>query len=116
MELANQFVEIGLNLSSKAAGSSNLIITDLIGNTIETRILKVMPETSNLPNSSTSVVQRLVELELNRQEFSSLVSDLPALQMKMSESGFLKYLKRVENDGEVSVLRELREKTSIDTE
>ncbi len=115
VELANQFVKIGLNLSSKAVESSSLIITDLIANTIETRILKVMPVNSNLPNSSISVAQRLAELEINRQEFSSLVSDMPDLQMKMSESGFLKYLKRIEGDGEVAVLRELRYKNSIDS-
>lgn len=97
-------------LMRKLSSDRSLLVSEMMRISVETRLLRAFPQDEKLPGNDKTPAQRLEELAAERTEITSLGQEAATLQADMTESEFLKYLKRVETDGEVNALRNLRDK------
>lgn len=105
-----RLLQSALGFSRKISGDQTLIISEMMRISVETRVLRAFPQDETLPGYGKTPAQRLEELNAERTEIATLGKDSAAIQADMTESEFLKYLKRVESEGEVNALRNLRDK------
>lgn len=94
----------------KISSDQSLIIAEMMRISVETRLFRALPQDETLPGYGKTPAQMLEELNAQRTEISTLGKEAAAIQADMTESEFLKYLKRVESEGEVNALRNLRDK------
>lgn len=109
-ESSGRLLQAALGFSRKISGGQSSLISEMMALAIETRVLQAFPADQPLPGSNKTPAQRLAELATERAEITSLGKEAAAIQADMTESEFLKYLKRVESEGEVSALKNLRDK------
>jgi len=107
---SGRLMQSALGFVRKISGDRGLIVADMMRISVETRVIRAFPQDEPLPGSGKTPAQRLEELTAERTEIATLGKDVAAIQADMTESEFLKYLKRVEAEGEVNALRNLRDK------
>lgn len=107
---SGRLMQSALGFVRKISGDRGLIVSDMMRISVETRVIRAFPQDEPLPGSSKTPAQRLEELTAERTEIATLGKDAATFQADMTESEFLKYLKRVEAEGEVNALRNLRDK------
>jgi hypothetical protein len=105
-----RLLQSSLGFCRKIRGDQSLLISEMMRISVETRVLRAFPADEPLPGDGKTSSQRLEELNAERVEIATLGKEAAAIQADMTESEFLKYLKSVEAEGEVSALRNLRDK------
>lgn len=110
-ESAQTMLQMGLALSRRLRGESRLLIDDFVGNFMETRLLKQVPEDAAMPGGGQTASARIEALTNEQQEISELAKQcLPVLEA-MTESEVLTYLQHLNQDGELKALRWLQQKS-----
>lgn len=105
-----RLLQSALGFVRKISGDQSLIIAEMMRISVETRVLRAFPQDETLPGYGKTPAQKLEEINAERAEISTLGKEAATIQADMTESEFLKYLKRVESEGEVNALRYLRDK------
>jgi len=108
-EAAQAVLQMGLSISRRLRGESRLLIDDIVGITIETRLLGQVPEDATVPGGGQTAADRFDALTAEKQEISDLANQcLPVLEA-MSQSEVIAYLKHLSHDGELKALRWLQQ-------
>ena len=108
-ESARTVFQMGLSLSRRLRGESRSLTDYFVGNFMESRFLKQVPEDATLPGSRQTAAARLDALTAEGLEISDLAKQSLRTLGDMSEREVLSYLKHLDQEGELKALRWLQQ-------